>query len=371
MKLANRLAELRLERGLSAAQLASAIGVRRQTIYAIESGTYLPNTAVALKLAMTLGVTVEQIFRAEAAPVLRREVEFLAHDGPAWRGQPVRLCSVGDKLIATSPEPGTWSLPTADAFVTTTAAKSKQRTRTEVELLGGSHDFGKRLLMAGCDPGSSVLVRHLQRQEVDLVVQHCNSRRALRLLQEGVIHIAGCHIRDEQTGEFNLPAIRRLFRNQEVAAFSFALWEEGLVVGRGNPKHLRGIADLAAPRVSIANREPGAGSRHLLDTQLRALGMSGSSIRGYDRIADGHLPAARMVKAGEADCCLATAATARMLGLDFIPLASTRYDLVVRRTHLDLPQVRALLDTLAQAAFRRELECLGGYDPTQSGRELM
>jgi putative molybdopterin biosynthesis protein len=127
---------------------------------------------------------------------------------------------------------------------------------------------------------------------------------------------------------------------------------------------------LAAPRVTIANRQPGAGSRHLLDSQLRALGIGGSNIRGYDRIADGHLPAARLVKAGEADCCLATAATARMLGLDLIPLASTRYDLVVRRQHLDLPQVQALLDTLAQAAFRREMY-FGGYDATQSGRELM
>jgi molybdate-binding protein/DNA-binding XRE family transcriptional regulator len=371
MSVVSNLAQLRLERGLSAAGLASSVGVGRQTIYAIESGDYLPNTAVALKLAAALDVTVEQIFRMEAqpAPLHYQEVKYLSEDEAARPGQPVRLCSVDDRLIAISPELGTWSLPVADAFVTDSGRGSKRKT--VVELLENSVDFGQRLLIAGCDPGTSVLVRHLKRQNLDLVVEHCNSRRALRLLRGGVIHVAGCHVRDEQTGEFNLPAIRQLFRDREVAAFSFALWEEGLVVAHGNPQRLRTIADLAGTRVTIANREPGAGSRQLLDTHLRKLGVNHRSIRGYDRIADGHLPAARLVQSGQADCCVATAATARMLGLDFVPLASTRYDLVVRRRHLELPQVQALLGTLATAAFRREVECLGGYDASRAGQVLM
>jgi putative molybdopterin biosynthesis protein len=373
MNLENNLARLRSARGLSAAQLAVAIGISRQTIYSIESGTYLPNTAVALKLAAALDVTVEQIFSLtqDAAPLPAQHAELLQGSRGAIAGQPVRLCRVNGKLIAAAPELSTWSLPLSDAVVTVAATGGKRPAKTTVELFENTRDFEKNLLIAGCDPGISVLARHLQRQDVDLVVEHRNSLGALQLLRDGLIHIAGCHIRDEKTGESNLPAIRQLFRKHDVAVLSFALWEEGLVIAKGNPRKIRGIADIAHAGVSIVNRDPGAGSRMLLDAHLHELGIHSHDVMGYDRIADGHLPAARRVQSGEADCCLATAAVARLLGLDFIPLKGVRYDLVVRKTHLQLPQVQALFNTVARAGFRRELECLGGYDTTQTGQRLM
>lgn len=373
MKVQNRLAELRTARGLSAAELATAIDVSRQTVYAIESGDYTPNTTVALKLARVLGVTVEEVFQleAQAASPFMDRAELLDEARAVAPGMPVSLCRVDGRLIATLSEPGTWSLPHADAVIAPTAGRPVRTSKTTVEFFAPLFDLDKRLLMAGCDPGISILARHLRQQGINLVVAHRNSTKALALLREGSIHVAGCHIRDERTEESNLAAIGGIFRKQDIAVVSLALWEEGLVVARGNPKQIRTIADLERSDVTIVNRERGAGSRLLLDARLRSQSIPHGRLHGYKSIAAGHLPAARRVQAGEADCCVAVASAARILGLGFIPLVSERYDLVVHRRHLQLPQVQALFNTLALAAYRRELEHLGGYDTSVAGRRVI
>jgi len=110
----------------------------------------------------------------------------------------------------------------------------------------------------------------------------------------------------------------------------------------------------------------------LLDRELAAAGIPARAVRGYDELpAAGHLPAAWRVYNGMADCCVATRSAARAFGLDFVPLASERYDLVIRREHLAATAVERLLDTLAQAAFRRELEGLCGYDTRETGNKKL
>ncbi len=373
MNVHNRLAELRAARALSATELAAKIDVSRQTVYAIESGDYAPNTAVALKLARVLDVAVEEIFQLDAEPDshLTEQAELLVEAHSSSPGMPVCLCRVDGRLIAASAEEGTWSLPLADGMIAGKAVKTSSQSKVSVELFAPAHEFEKRLLMAGCDPGISVLRRHLGQQGFNLVVAHRNSTKALDLLHQGCIHVAGCHIRDAESDESNLAAIGRIFRKQDIAVVSLALWEEGLVVSRGNPKQIRTIGDMERSDVTMVNRERGAGSRLLLDTELRSLGISHKGLQGYENIATGHLPAARRVQAGEADCCIAVSSVARILGLGFIPLVCERYDLVVHRRHLHLPQVQALFNTLALAAYRHELEHLGGYDTSVAGRRLI
>jgi molybdate-binding protein len=109
----------------------------------------------------------------------------------------------------------------------------------------------------------------------------------------------------------------------------------------------------------------------LLDSNLKRLKMEPKNVRGYDRIAAGHLQAAWQVQSGQADGCLATRAAARVFGLGFIPLVSERYDLAIRRQHLDMPSIRTLLDTLNRSNYRRELESLGGYDTREAGQRLL
>ena len=122
--------------------------------------------------------------------------------------------------------------------------------------------------------------------------------------------------------------------------------------------------------VALINREPGSGSRSLVDSSLKRLGILSSKVKGYAQVAHGHLPAAWQVRTGYADCCVATRAAARVFGLDFVPLVSKRYDLVIRKQHLALPAVQLLLDTLNRTALRRELEGLGGYDTSGAGKQV-
>lgn len=371
MAVQNNLAHFRTKRGFAATELAKRIGVSRQTIYAMETGTYVPNTLLALKLAQVLDVRVEELFSLEEddAPARTETAELLPDGQEPQPGLPVQLCEVDQKLIAVLPAPTAWSLPPADGVL---IESGKRQGRGKVQLFQKEEkQFRKRLLIAGCDPGISVLLRHLQREGVEAVVAYRNSSQSLGLLKQSLVHVAGSHLRDEATGESNLPAVRKQFPKGSVAVVSYAIWQEGIVIGRGNPKGIKGIGDLARKDVSIVNREPGAGSRLMLDSHLQRAGVSPKNVRGYREIASGHLPAAWQVKNGMADCCLATKTAACVFGLDFIPLENERYDLVIHDHNLSHPGVQILLDTLSRTAFRRELEGLGGYDTRIAGDRLV
>jgi putative molybdopterin biosynthesis protein len=368
-EVATRLAAVRQERGLSAATLARLAGVSRQTIYAIEVGTYVPNTAVALKLARALDTTVEQLFALpEDAQTSfpAREAAILPGSDALQPGQPVQLCSVDRRLIASAPAPMRWYLPPSDAIIA-----GCRGDRIQVEVFDPDSKRESRLLIAGCDPAISVLARHAESAGIELVLVHRNSSQSLELLKGASIHIAGTHLRDEPTGESNIPAVGRMFSRNAVAVVSYAVWEEGIVTAAGNPRRLRSVSDFVRRGVTIVNREPGSGARNLLDAQLKRGGIAGRTVKGYDRIAMGHVAAAWQVHSGAADCCIATQAAARLFGLHFIPLVTERYDLVLRRRHLELAPVQKLFDILSQSRFRRELEALGGYDARVAGQRLI
>jgi molybdate-binding protein/DNA-binding XRE family transcriptional regulator len=340
----NRLEALRTQLGLSASVLAAAVGVSRQTIYAIESGTYVPNTAVSLRLARRLGVSVEELFSLPVEAEHSERVVLLPGSDP---DQPVRLCRVGERLIGSNTPPLQWQLPWGDVPG------------------DPDNDFSNRILIAGCDPGVSVLARHMQRTGVEPILAQRNSTQALALLKSDSVHVAGTHLRD------NIREISRLFPKDSVALFSFAVWEEGIVTASGNPKGIRGVEDFARGDISIVNREKGAGCRILLDARLKKLAIPAAKVSGYETLAAGHMAAAWQVRSGMADCCIATRAAARAFGLGFIPLESERYDFAIRRQHLELPAIQTLLNTLNRAGFRRELESAGGYDVKDSGQRMM
>jgi len=379
-EIANHLATVRRKRGLSAAWLATAVGVSRQTIYAIEAGSYIPNTVVGLRLARALAVGVEELFALPAdtaAPAMRSEAVRILPGSDAIRtGQPVQLCRVDKHLMASAPSPVPWVLPASDAMMGGKAEEPGSETgepgeKSKAQVYDPDADFRNRILVAGCDPAISVLARRMQSAGIELVLAHRNSSQALALLLSGSVHIAGTHLRDEETGESNIPEIGRMFSKKAVALFSFGEWEEGIVTARGNPKGIRGVEDFARRDVRMVNRERGAGSRRLLDAELKRLNIDAASITGYVDLAQGHLAAAWKVHSGEADCCIATRAAARLFGLEFAPLVSERYDLAIRRQHLELPAVQTLLDVLNRSGFRRDLAGIGGYDTVSSGQRML
>jgi putative molybdopterin biosynthesis protein len=256
-------------------------------------------------------------------------------------------------------------MPEADGIV---KSLSRKEHRADLLVFAKEEAAQKRLVMAGCDPAASLLSHMVERiSGIDIVSAAASSKLALSWLQEGKVHIAGSHLEDPKTGEFNVPYLREQFPDEEFQVVTFARWEEGFVVAPGNPKHIRATEDLARKDVRLVNREPGSGSRALLEKLLQQAGIPHKQVHGYERLAFGHLAAAYSVVAGDADVCVATRSAAQTFALEFVPLHSARYDLVMRKRTTDLPSVKAFLDVLQRATLRRKLEVLAGYDTTQTG----
>jgi len=352
---------------VGASDLARRVGVSRQTIYAIEAETYVPNTEVALNLARELEVTVDELFSlhegVQKSPA-SLATELLSAETPA-KGQPVRICQIGTRWVSVPVSASPYYMPEADGII---QRAGRTNGRADLVVFAKEEAAQKRLVLAGCDPATGLLSKMVEKiSGVEVVSAAASSKLALTWLSEGKVHIAGSHLEDPKTGEFNLPYIRKQFPGEDFSVVTFARWEEGLVIATGNPKSVRKIEDLARKNLKFVNREPGSGSRGLLDKLLEKAGMDAQRVQGYERIAFGHLAAAYCVLSGDADVCLATRSAAQTFGLDFLPLRSERYDLVMRKRTAELPSVKAFLDVLQRATLRRKLEVLAGYDTSQTG----
>ncbi|MFN3650807.1 MAG: molybdopterin biosynthesis protein [Armatimonadota bacterium] len=200
---------------------------------------------------------------------------------------------------------------------------------------------------------------------------HVGSLTGLVALRRGECHLAGTHLIDEETGEYNLSWLRRYFQEGEVALIHLAYREQGLLVPPGNPRGLRGLADLTGGELLFINRQRGSGTRQLLDFLLQREGLEPASIRGYDRELYTHLAVAAAVQTGAADTGLGIRAAAKALDLDFVPVAPERYDLAVRPDALGLPQMQELLRIVRSEAFQTKVQELGGYDASRAGERLV
>jgi molybdate-binding protein/DNA-binding XRE family transcriptional regulator len=356
-EVSNNVAQVRQRKGWSASTLAAKAGVTRQAIYAIESGAYVPNTAVSLRLAEVLEVSMDSLFRLAVKDSCD---DLLAKCEPDIKlGTQVQLGRVDGELVAVAPSSPGCYLPVSDA-VTGPRAGKKIRVRPHAR----DNRLENRLIIAGCDPATSILARYLQRAGVEAVLVHRNSAESLSLLKNKSVHIAGTHLGDAS-------AISSRFSRNTVTITSLATWQEGLITGGSHSQRIKSVEDLARKQIRFVNREKGAGTRLLLDNALARLGIKASQIRGYQREAPGHLAAAAEVNTGAADCCIATEVAARAFGLTFIPLTTARYDLVIRRADLDLPPMRAFFDVLTDARFRRELSASARYDTALTGTQVV
>lgn len=368
-----RLAEFRKLRGLGAPEVAQAAGISRQTIYAIEAGSYVPNTTVALRISRLLETSVEELFvleedQARDAHILKA---VLLPDQQSSSGDLLQLCQIDDHLVAVRPDHGSWTLPPADAvLVEHKSPVSRRASACKVSSYRDREDFTRRILIAGCDPAISIVARFLRDAGTEAVLVGRNSTQSLELLRQGLIHVAGTHLQDPIPAR-TVTEIQKRLPQRPVTVFSYAIWEQGLVIAKGNPKSIAGIHDLSRKDVTIINREPGAGSRALLDLQLSRAAIKTTAVRGYDKLATGHLRAAAAVSEGDADCCVAPRAAARIYSLDFVPLVREHYHFVVQNKHLELPGIQNLIETLGRSALRRELSEFVGYDASSAGLRLV
>src|SRR5260370_14884823 len=206
-------------------------------------------------------------------------------------------------------------MPEADGII---KRAGRINGRADLVVFAKEEAAQKRLVLAGCDPATGLLARMVEKiSGVEIVAAAASSKLALTWLAEGKVHIDGSHLEDPKTGEFNLPFLRNHFPKEDFSVVTFARWEEGLVIALGNPKSVRKIEDLARKNIRFVNREPGSGSRGLLDKLLQKTGMEAQKVQGHDRIAYGHLAAAYCVVPRESVVCLALRSAPHTFGLEF------------------------------------------------------
>lgn len=363
-RLVCRVREVRLGAGLSQQALASAVGLSRQALSALEAGRAVPGTDVALRLGRALGCPVEVLFAAPPPP--QRIAARLASGSAAGPDERVVLSAVGGGWVArTLDGRGPEALQAGDGVVTRSSGR-----RVEVELLGEPAAARERLVVMGCAPALGLLAARLgaARRRVAMAWVHGTSDQALEALERGEVHLAGVHLRDARSGRFNLPQVQRRFAGRKMLIVNFAAWEQGLVVAAGNPLGIRSVQDLLRPRIRVVHREPGAGASKLLE---QALGRAGPrALRPPALVARGHLEVAQAVAHGAADVGVAIEAVALAWGLGFIPMSAERFDLVFPESMAGDERIGRLIDELGSGSFRRELGSLGGYQPGESGRVL-
>ena len=186
-------------------------------------------------------------------------------------------------------------------------------------------------------------------------------------IEEGQAHIAGVHLLDPETGLFNVPYVLRRLSPEEVFLMHMCERTQGLMVPPGNPAGIKSVEDLARPGISFINRQKGSGTRLLLDYLLEKAGIEPADIYGYEREMFTHTAVAAAVAGGTADVGLGVLAAARALKLEFIPIASERYELLGLRSLMGTPGYEALLSVLSDPEFRGEVEALRGYDLSRAG----
>lgn len=356
------LKTLRQAKGWTQAHLGELVGVKRQAIYDIESGKYVPNAAVALRLAKHLACRVEDLFIEQDTT---GDQPITVVDGPTSGSARLAVARVGHRLVG-YPLDGIAALNdgfrAGDGFF--------KATENRVNLLCSPDSLDNTLLLLGCDPAFSILGAHVSRasKEAKVLCRFASSRKALEKLSDGHAHMAGTHLHNKGNVQSNAVFAKKLLKGAKGMVVGFSQIEEGLMVAPGNPLAIRTVNDLTRENIRLVNREPGAGLRVLLDDYLAAAGISVKAVSGYENLVYSHAEGAQKVLYQVAEVALGLRAVADAFGLAFVPIATVRCDLVIPKEFVGHPTAQILLNTLQSRHLRQELASLPGYDCADTGK---
>ena len=289
----------------------------------------------------------------------------------------VKLGNVSGKLIATPVARG------AGALMSLVRADGIMRVPAQLEGFGAGHEVMVELLrpvreiqntivcIGSHDTALDVLGNFLKKKHPELSFSsaHVGSMGGLLALKRSEAHLAGTHLLDEETYEYNKSYIRKIIPDKRIVLVNLVHRDQGLLVRKGNPKGIRGFEDLARGDVIFANRQAGSGTRLLTDMHLKKLRIDPASVKGYDHEDYTHMAVGAAVLSGAADTGLAVFSTAQALELDFIPVAKERYDFAIPQEFYDTPLLQALIEIIRDdAEFRLQIIALGGYDVSEMGK---
>jgi putative molybdopterin biosynthesis protein len=272
---------------------------------------------------------------------------------------------IKDATIPATRITGKWLFPKQliEEWIITNARKSISdpvpKSLENQVVIAGSNDLALEFLIKNAN---------LRRPSCTFSISNVGSLAGLIALKNGNCHIAASHLLDLETGEYNSSFIKKHFPELKTVLLNLAHREQGLIVKKGNLLGIKTIKHLANKKLTFVNRQEGSGTRILLDYRLRENGIDSSDIPGYSRIAYTHMEVALEVFSGSANAGIGIFAAARTLGLDFIPLANERFDLVIPMDNYETEPVRTLREVLNSEEFKSDVIKMGGYDIKDTGK---
>ncbi len=273
---------------------------------------------------------------------------------------------IKEKKIPATRITGKWLFPKEliDEWVINSARESvripTKRSLSENQVvIAGSNDLALELLVQNAN---------MMHPEFTISISSLGSLAGLIALKNESCHVAASHLLDVETGEYNTSFLKKHFPELKVVILNLTHREQGLIVKKGNPLGIKTLKDLADKKVSFVNRQEGSGTRVLVDYRLRESAINPEDISGYDKVAHTHMEVALDVFSGAAEAAVGIYASARLLGLDFIPLATERFDLIIPSDIFASGSIKALREILGSADFKSNIARMGGYETHETGK---
>ncbi|WP_188067974.1 helix-turn-helix transcriptional regulator [Brevibacillus brevis] len=229
---------------------------------------------------------------------------------------------------------------------------------------------GRNIIISGQDVSLDLLAGHLEKKDEAYrpLRSYVGSLNSLVAMYTGKADIVSTHLYDGDTNEYNVPYIRRILCGHRFVVINMLSRWAGFYVQAGNPKQIKAWSDFTKPGIRMVNREKGSGARTLIEEQFRLAKIAGSDVIGYEREESNHLAVAGVVARREADVGVGIEKAASLVGVEFVPTVRERYDLVLLKNKDNEQLIQAVLDVLGSRPFQKELEAVGGYDLSQTGK---
>ena len=322
---------------LSAQEVADELKIARNTVYEIIKRGELPYSKVGKQVRVRRHEVDAYLSRAKGS----QSNVNVAPAAPAATPRSFEL-----PLVVSN------SIPYAQPFV--------ENTR------------GQEFIICGQDISLDILINHMNMgDDTPIYRSYLGSYNGIYALYQGRVNVATTHLWDGDLNEYNVTYVKKMMPGIPTLIMRIGERNHGFYVQKGNPKGMKGWNDLKRGDVSIINREKGSGTRVLLDERLRLMGIVGETISGYANECKSHVAVATAISQGLADVALGSETGFKNVdGIDFIPLQSECYDLIVRRIDADKQPYRHILEIVASPAFKRDLVSLGGYNTSETGKVI-
>ncbi len=289
----------------------------------------------------------------------------------------VKIGSVDGRLIASQLPRGSGSITTlteADGIIQIPRDMegiSENQTPT-ARLLKPLSAIKNTLVITGSHDNTLDLLADQMRRHhdgINISSSHVGSMGGIMAVRNNACHLAGTHLLDPEDGSYNVSYIKKYLPGVPVRLVNLVMRQQGFIVPRSNPKNIGSVADLKEKKLRFINRQAGSGTRILFDYKLADAGLTPADIIGYENDEYTHMSVAIAVLSGRADTGLGIMAAARALDLDFVPIVTESYDLVIPERFFDTPNVRILLETISGDEFKERILALGGYGVERTGQE--